>query len=637
MAERHYQPIKDYAAIGDCHGAALVARDGDVDWCCLTRFDSDPLMLRLLDKKTGGFLSTGAAQTKVISRHYLPRSNVLQTVVVTATGRLHLTDFMPVGRAHDAGVHDYVHLVAPGWLVRQIDVVEGEIELTTVLRLSRDWAAQRAALAPGAAGFFGDANLGVRSDLALADTGGELHGQERLAVGQRRTIAIGADVQQVSATRLAQLLAVTLAFWREWIAYNRYDGAHIEAVCRSALLLKLLTYAPSGAITAAVTTSLPEEIGGERNWDYRHCWVRDAGMTLQALSALGYSGEGKQFYEFLNKTIMDGPEKLAVGYGPEMETDIPERTLTHLDGYRSSRPVRAGNGAFTQIQTDVYAYVMEGALTYHTLGGRVSKKERSRFAAIVDYVGTVWDKPDQGIWEARGGPRHYVHSKAMCWVAVDRGIRLLGARPEWLVLRERIMRSLLDHGVSAGRWRQAYGANDLDAALLLLSSFGMPEAQAPLMAQTVVAIEQRLRQDDYVFRYRGDDGISGSEGGFLACSFWLVEALLMAGRQEEAEALFGRLLLQANDAGLYAEEADPASGAFLGNFPQALTHLALVSSALRLALAKKQGLGALRGAGADRVRRLTGATIGWRGVIAGLLRHPSSFKLFSSRRSRYPA
>lgn len=637
-AERGYRPIGDYAAIGDCHGAALVATDGGIDWCCLRRFDADPIFCRLLDAGRGGFLSTAPCVPGTTTRAYLAGTNILRTEFQTPDGRLVITDFMPVGRAPQAGAHDYVQLRAPGWLIRRIEAVAGRVELRVAYRPSIDFERRRAQLreTPDGITVDGDA-VPLRSDLPLRVTGECAQCTVTLNARERRFIAIGREAQNATSQRVDELLAITHAFWREWIQYCRYRGPYAEMVRRSALTLKLMTHAPTGAAVAAITTSLPEGVGGSRNWDYRYCWVRDASLMLQALASLGYSGEARAFYGFMREALERPPEELQIMYGVGMERDLAEHELDHLEGWRGSRPVRIGNGAYDQRQMDLYGYLLEGALTYRALGGNVAAEVREALGRIADFVAGCWSEPDLGLWEMRSAPRHFVHSKAMCWVVLDRAIQLVGERPEWIALRERIWRDLLAHGRSPdGAFLQAYAPPDVpqrDAALLQLHMMGLP-ADMETLRRTREAVERELRRGDFLLRYTGEDGLAGAEGGFFVCSFWLVDALLYEGRGEEARALFERLLGHANDVGLYAEESELHSGALLGNFPQAFTHLGLVESAANLELFAKHGAAGLRGTYADRARRSVWATFGWKGVVSGLVQS-GRLKLFSSRKSRF--
>jgi len=635
-AARGYRPIADYAAIGDCHGGALVARDGSIDWCCLERFDTDPVFCRLLDAEKGGFLWIRPEEPYSATRTYLDGTNILRTEFRTRSGTLAILDFMPVGRKPEAGIHDYVHLNAPGWLVRRIDGIEGTIGIVITYRPSVAFAREKVLLhadggvvrAPNAPALHCDVPLGVDGDEAV--------GRAVIRAGDRHFAVLVPETASVTHERLETLLAVTTAFWREWIAYCRYDGPHADMVRRSALVLKLLTYAPSGAIVAAMTTSLPECIGGERNWDYRYCWIRDASLTLHGLAALGYSGEARRFYDFLRRAPRGSLPELQVMYGLDGEKELVERPIDGLSGYCDSRPVRVGNAAYSQRQTDLYGHVMDGVLAYRTLGARPSRADRRMFEELVAFMAQCWPEPDKGIWEVRDAPRHFVHSKAMCWVTVDRAIRLFGGRPDWVSLRERIWQDIALQGRSSdgATFQRAYGANNTDAALLLLPMLDLP-VEAASFKPTLAAIEQELRSGDFLRRYRAADGVRGEEGYFVLCSFWLVDALLAAERFDEAKALFERLLGYANDVGLYAEQIDPQTRAFLGNFPQAFTHLGLLGSAVNLALFEKHGAAAIRSTYADRAKRAVGATFGWRGVVAALWQS-GGLKARSSRQSRLP-
>lgn len=631
---RGYRPIEDYAVIGDCHGGALVARDGDIDWCCLDRFDADPLFCRLLDADKGGFLSTRPRDAFSVARAYLDGTNVLRTEFQTSSGMVAVTDFMPVGRRPGASAHNYVDLAAPGWLVRRIDGIEGGVTIDFDYKPSVCFARQPACL------FAADKAIGVEngpalySDIPLVIDGERATGDVSVRAGSTYFLVVAPLAAVVTRQRIEALYAVTLAFWREWIDYCRYDGPHADMVRRSALVLKLMTYAPTGAPVAALTTSLPEAMGGSRNWDYRYCWIRDASLMLHALSALGYSGEARCFYDFLRRAPGEPAEELQVMYGVEGERELTERSLDHLDGYRGSRPVRVGNGAHNQRQSDLHGYVMDGALVYRALGGRMTRSDRQRFEKLVTFLAHCWAKPDMGLWEMRGKPRHFVHSKAMCWVSVDRAIRLFGKRRQWAELRDRIWREIVEHGCDRdGRFRQAFDRDETDAALLVLPMLGLPAGPLALH-RTVAGVEGRLKHGDLVRRYDGDDGVEGGEGAFLICSFWLADAWLAGGQYEKAGALFERLLERANDVGLYAEQIDARTGAFLGNFPQAFTHLGLLGSAVNLELfRKKGGARAIRGSYADRARRSVGATFGWRGMLAAF-RAGQKPKFFSSRRSQ---
>lgn len=618
-AERPCVPIRDYALIGDCHGAALVAKDGGIDWWCAGRFDARPVLWRLLDAGKGPVFEIRPEGEAEAARAYLPDTNILRTVWTADGGTAAVTDFVPVGRAVDASAEDYVTLSAPGWLVRIVHGLQGRVRLNV-------------RYCPASATFDGTAPADPPRDptpetYALFTASGTPDGVPGadetivMSAGETRAFVL-APVSAANAgpaSEADRLLQVTRAFWEEWCGRCRYGGPYGEMVRRSALTLKLLTFAPTGAIVAAPTTSLPEEPGGIRNWDYRFSWLRDSAFVLQALAALGYSGEARRYCEFLRLCCVQKTlPALQVLYGIRGETALHERTLDHLEGYGGSRPVRVGNAACNQRQADIYGELADWALLYVALGEPMDATLRKILQGTADHVASSWRMPDQGIWEMRGEPRHHVHGKLMAWVALDRAIRLLGSRPGWETERDAILQMVMDSGLDAGHGylTQAFDCREPDAALLLAPLLDLPVSR-DLLAGTVDAVEARLREGDYVRRYLTPDGIPGGEGAFLICSFWLVDALLVLGRAEEALALFERLLAKSNDLGLYAEEVDPADGAFLGNFPQAFTHLALINSAVHLQLYERGGTAALAGTHADRSMRAAAARDAMREDTAG--------------------
>jgi GH15 family glucan-1,4-alpha-glucosidase len=635
-ADGRYLPIRDYAAIGDCHSAALVSQNGDVDWCCLGRFDAEPVFCRILDADRGGFLSVRPADRFSTSRAYLDGTNILRTGFSTGGGSITVTDFMPVGRRPGAGTHDYVHLQAPGWFVRIIEGVDGTVPLRIRYRPSLAFARRPAVIQTASDRLTAEDGLCLHHDgLGFSVDGDTACANVEMKAGQRHALVLApASTASHLTGRVDRLLDVTTAFWREWIGYCRYGGPYKDAVRRSALALKLLAYAPTGAIAAAPTTSLPEEIGGARNWDYRYCWLRDAAFTLYALAALGYGGEARRFSTYLPQVCATTYPDLQIMYGIGGEPDLAEQTLDHLDGYMQSRPVRTGNGAYTQRQIDVYGEVLDWAHLFQTLGGRFDRGAKKMLSTLADHVAAHWQDADQGLWEMRGPARHHVHGKMMSWVALDRAIRVLGPRPLWEEQRQRILDDIRTRGVSAsgGHLLQAYDHEGTDAALLLAPVVAFPIDRAALEA-TVAAVERELRHGDFVYRYKCEDGLEGSEGAFLICSFWLADALLHLGRHGEAKALFERLLEHANGVGLYAEEIDPETGSFLGNFPQAFTHLALIGAAVHLDLYERYGPSALVGNHADRARFGVGATLGWRALWAAFKATRRVGRILPSRRS----
>ncbi|MDQ6619892.1 MAG: glycoside hydrolase family 15 protein [Pseudomonadota bacterium] len=636
---RGYVPVRDYAAIGDCHGGALVARDGSIDWCCLRRFDAEPVFARLLDSEQGGYCSVQIVGECSITRAYEAGTHILRTEFRSAGGCLILTDFMPVARARGAGPYAYTDLVAPGWIVRRIEATEGEIEVECAWRPSSGFSLAPAALRTRENGVeTRNAPCWLHSDIPFTIDEAHAVARTTLSAGERRYLVMGDSGHPPEFAHIDAVLDATRAFWKEWLAYSRYKGPYAAQVERSALTLKLLTYSPTGASVAALTTSLPEELGGERNWDYRFCWIRDASLGSSALSALGYGGEAQELYDFLRKPLHGRPDELQVMYGLEGELDLAERVLPDWDGYLGSRPVRSGNAAFRQRQSDLYGYLFEGAWIHKALGGTLTSKARKDLIRVVDFLAECWREPDMGLWEIRGPPRHFVHSKAMCWVAVQRAIDLIGERPQWIELRMEIWDAIHSQGMVDGHFVQSFGERDgrvVDAALLQLPLLGLPVDMATITA-TRKMIESELRNGDFVRRYYGcDDGVKGQDGAFLPCSFWLVDCLLVEGEIDQGTALFERLLTHANDLGLYAEETDPNTNAFLGNFPQAFTHFSLINSAVNLELCREHGPEGLVGDYAERTRRSAWATHGWRGMIAHVLRSGRR-NLLSSHASQWP-
>lgn len=631
-----YPPIRDFALIGDCHGCALVGVDGSVEWCALMRFDADPVFCRILDAERGGCWSIRPPVEFSTKRSYLGATNLLRTVFTTAQGSVAVTDFMPVGRRLDARTHDYVNLSAPGWLIRRVEGLQGRTPLRVVYKPSRDFVRRAVRLEQSGAAIGGEGVPSLYSDITFAVEGDTARAELILGADECRdfVLALNTVDGQSPLSRVPEFFAVTRAFWEEWIEYCRYRGPYAKAVTRSALTLKLLTYAPTGAIVAAPTTSLPEGVGGERNWDYRYCWLRDSCFSLYALAALGYSGEARRFHGYLVNACRQTLPEIQIMYGIGWEHRLDEQELDHLEGYRGSTPVRTGNAAYQQRQIDVYGHALDLALMYRTLGGRLDEQYRRLLLVIARFVEKHWREPDQGLWEMRGPPRHHVHGKMMSWVAMDRASRLVDRTSDWAELARQIAREVRGQGVDrhGGHLRQAYDGG-VDAAVLLAPMLGFALEDTTL-ERTIDAVEAALGRGGYLLRYEGEDGLSGDEGAFLTCSFWLVDAKLAAGRVAEARELFERLLAQANDLGLYAEEIDPGDGSLLGNFPQALTHLALVGSAVNLRLVERHGYGVLLGTYADRARRAVGTTFGWRAVLASVLQCGRRGRVLPSRKSK---
>ncbi|GAC1429482.1 MAG: glycoside hydrolase family 15 protein [Thermoanaerobaculia bacterium] len=624
--------IADYALIGDCHGAALVARDGSIDWCTLGRFDADPLFCRILDDSRGGTLKIAPRVPFETSRAYDSGTNILRTTFTTSGGRFRITDLMPVGRAAASSLHDYVDLVASHALIRIVEAIDGDHELEIEFRPSVDFARSAPRLDIVDGGVHTNAGADLRADFPFTAAGDRAHATITLRHGQRRTIVIGRDAGR-TFDAVDDLVRITRAFWKEWSQYCRYDGPYREQVLRSALALKLLTYAPTGAIVAAPTTSLPEEVGGVRNWDYRYCWLRDASFTLYALAALGYSGEGRRFMDYVQLACRSTYPAVQIMYGIAGEPRLDERQLDHLDGYNGSRPVRVGNAAFEQDQLDVYGEMIDWAHLQTSLGQRFSRNSRGFFRTLAAEVASRWEKPDQGIWETRSAARNHVFGKIVAWAALDRAVKMFGGR-RFRTERAKVLDAIRTQGADSrsGALKDSFETDGADAALLLAPMLGFP-LQDSQLAATVARVQKRLTSGKFLRRYEGEDGLPGKEGAFLSCSFWLADALLFLDRPEEARQIFDTAAGAANDVGLLSEEVDPANGELLGNFPQALTHLSLIITATNLQLHEQHGSEALRGSHADRARYTVRATAGIRALWAAFSASHHVGRLRSSRHS----
>jgi len=569
--------------------------DGSIDWLCLPRFDSPSLFGALLDDAAGHFSIRPRAPFSV-DRRYAPHTNVVETTFRTAAGRAVVRDLMPVAERGGEAVPEHE-------LLREVEGLEGSVEFEIEYRPRPNYARDPTRLDDGEV-------LGVRcalpgglvtlrADVDLYVGATSAAGRLRIRGGERRYLSLTFDrdapavlvgLGEAARSRVEH----TVGWWRAWSDRCTYDGPHRDAVVRSALALKLLTYAPSGAIIAAPTTSLPEVVGGVRNWDYRYCWLRDASFTLRALFGVGYAEEGMAFLSWLlHATRLTHPE-LQVVYDVFGGTRIDEQELPHLAGYADSRPVRIGNGASGQFQLDVYGEVVDAAGRYAALGGRFDGDQKRQLVGIGEVVCARWREPDDGIWEPRGGRRHHTHSKVLAWVALN-GLLGLDAAGCIRVPVERFrreadaIRDVVDRQAwnpTAGSFTQVLDdpAAEPDASLLTLPLYGYLPATDPRMRATVRRIRRQLATGPLVHRYRHgvDDGLVGREGAFGICSFWLVEAMALAGEDEPATRLFEETLACANDLGLWAEEIDPTSGAALGNFPQALTHIGLINAALTL-------------------------------------------------------
>lgn len=635
---RHYQPINTYGVIGDCHSAALVAPDGSIDWGCFPDFDSPAVFCRLLDAAQGGYFQIAPMDPDIESKQrYLPNSNVLQTTFSGEQGRASLTDFMPV---EDLSAWSYRALNNNTWarengschsLVRVITCLDGEMTLTMRLKVTPNYAGSPATISivENQSGVIftsekqhvGLAILGVR-DIDSFSIQAEQGEQERYATivaqfklceGERLTFALGVGRSHRAVRRLVEWdllqrnfdweLSHTLACWRKWIAQCEYDGPYSDWVKRSALTLKMMIYAPTGAIVAAPTTSLPEELGGVRNWDYRYTWLRDSAFTLYALNMLGFTEETRAFTRWLLHLSYNDGEDLQIMYGIRGERELPEELLTHLSGYENSSPVRIGNAAAEQKQLDVFGEVLDCLHLYWNNGSGELYGEQPTgplwmlMQTLVEHVCIHWHDTDNGIWEVRDVPSHYVHSKVMCWVALDRGIRMaqkfhLPADLErWEEVRTRIREDILAHGYNPvlQSFTQRYEDTALDASNLIMPLVGFISAEDPRMVNTVERTLEKLTDPQgFIYRYRREDGLNGEEGTFIICTFWLIENLARQERLDEARQLFERVLVCASPLGLFSEEVAPNSTLSLGNYPQALTHIALINSAIAIQKAEQR-------------------------------------------------
>jgi GH15 family glucan-1,4-alpha-glucosidase len=601
-----FTPLAEYGLLADCNSAALVGRDGSIDWLCLPRYDSDAIFARMLDPDAGHW-SIRPAGEHTVERRYVPGSLVIETTFTTATGVVRLRDAMAFAsgqRGHDLG-HD-----APHEVLRSVEGVAGSVELVMELVPRPEYGLVRPLIRviDGGAKTFGGPNrieVAAAVPLALRDAG--LHARFAVREGQRLGFAIVWAAPErrtppapTTPEEVADRVDDVVAAWRSWEAeHDVYAGPHRELVRHSARVLKGLTYRPTGAIVAAPTTSLPETVGGERNWDYRFSWIRDSSLTLEALYVGACTDEAEEFVSFMTSAA-GGGSSLQIMYGIGGEHDLSERVLGHLRGWRDSAPVRVGNGAWDQVQLDVYGELLNMIHVYRERLGELHPEIRAFVAELADTAARRWHETDSGIWEMRGEPRHHLSSKVLCWVALDRAVKLAPALGEhgakaaaWAMERDAIREAILERGWSdhAQAYAQSFEANELDGAALLMPIYGFLPATDPRMRATIDAIARDLTEDGLVLRYRAEgglnaDGLTGEEGTFVICSFWLVSSLAMAGEVERAEALFAQLAGYANDLGLLGEEIDTGSGEQLGNFPQAYSHIGLITAAYEIDKAK---------------------------------------------------
>ncbi|HEV8616404.1 MAG TPA: glycoside hydrolase family 15 protein [Methylomirabilota bacterium] len=585
-----YVPLRDYALIGDGRTAALISRHGSIDWWCLPDLGSPSVFAAILDADRGGRWVLRPEDEAEAHRRYVPDTNLLETTYTTATGRVRVIDAMTLPGRRLAPLRE---------LARRVEGVDGRVAMRWRIEprfgygLGRTRIEARAPFPVATSGSTAIAVCAWDAGRIEVDDGG-IAGRFEARAGTGALIAVvaahGEPLVFPARDDVEARIETTAAFWRDWSAHLAYTGPWRDAVVRSALALKLLVFAPSGAIAAAPTTSLPEVIGGERNWDYRFSWIRDSAFTLESLLQLGCESEAQSFFWWFMHATRRTLPRLNVLYRLDGGTHTPERTLP-LAGYRDSRPVRIGNGAAGQLQLDTYGELLDVAYQYVQRGYKLGRDTARDIAGVADFVCSHWREPDSGIWEVRAEPRHHTQSKAMCWVALDRAGRLAdaghvsGARAtRWATEAAAIRRFIDERCWSPAKRSYVWyaGGDGLDASLLLLAIMRYDAPDAARVRTTIEAIRRELAAGPLLLRYTGDDGLAGGEGAFACCSFWLAEALAICGRRRDAERLMDDVIGLANDVGLYAEEIEPTSGVFLGNFPQGLVHLALISAAIAI-------------------------------------------------------
>jgi GH15 family glucan-1,4-alpha-glucosidase len=592
-----YLPIADYAIIGDSRSAALISKDGSIDWLCWPRFDSRSVFARILDADRGGFFSIAPSIPFRATRRYVDETNVLETVFDTDRGKVRLLDLMPALTEEQKRSR----MLPFRQLLRRVESLSGSVPMAAAYQPRPDYARKEPMLEFRRGGTVwcasGPEVWHLRSNETFEIEGPIARAAFEIGDGRRSHFALSYETHAPAifaniGDGADEEIESTIAFWKRWSSRLTYDGPYRDDVLRSALVLKLLSYAPSGGIVAALTTSLPEKIGGVRNWDYRFCWLRDASFTVDALYDCGFDVEGAAFVNWLMYATRLTHPRLQILYDVFGEPRLPESRLDFLDGYRGSRPVRIGNAAQDQFQLDIYGEVLAAVEEYANRGEELFRDTRTLVRRLAELVVKRWREPDSGIWEKRSGRRQHVHAKVMAWAALDCAARLAekGVVSDdvelWQRTKDEIKRDVLEHGFNRrlNSLVAVYDTDELDASLLYASRVGFLPGDDPHILGTIDAIRRRLGRDDLLHRYgeRTDDGLPPGEGAFLACSFWLVEALAIANRIDEARSVFEKLCKRGNDVGLFSEEIDVESGALLGNFPQALTHVGLLNAALRL-------------------------------------------------------
>jgi GH15 family glucan-1,4-alpha-glucosidase len=590
--------LEDYGLIGDMRSAALVARNGTIDWLCLPRFDSPSCFSALLgDERHGRWLLAPAGEVRASTRRYRPGTLVLETEFEVEDGAVRVIDFMPKRRGEAPRV------------IRIVEGLRGRVPMRTELSLRPDYGSIKPWVERASDGIVATAGpdaFRLSTPLPLEIRDGSAHAEFVAVEGARERLTLSWHLSYEDAPIVEDAdsaLARTEAFWREWSGRCQYEGAYRDQVLGSLIALKAMTDETTGAVIAAPTTSLPEEIGGVRNWDYRYCWLRDSVLALEALLDAGYTDEAVAFRDFLLRVGTGDPTAIQIMYGIDGERRLTEFELPHLPGYEASRPVRVGNAASEQFQLDVYGEVAGVMFIGAERLGRIEARLWPRWRAIVEYVETIWRRPDDGIWEARGPQRHYTYSKVMAWVVFDRAVRIAerfgmeAPLERWAAVRDEIHAEVCEQGYDRERrtFTQYYGSSELDASVLNIPIVGFLPGDDERVTGTIDAVQRELGRDGFVSRYstaETDDGLPGDEGQFLACSFWLVNALARNGRVDEARALFERLVGLSNDLGLLAEEYDVSRRRQVGNFPQAFSHLTLILAARAIATAEAGAIAA---------------------------------------------
>jgi len=615
MTVNRYPNISDHGLIGDLQTAALVTTDGTVDWFCCPRFDSPSVFASLLDADNGGYCRIAPDRQDYVSKQlYFPDTAMLITRFMTEDGVGEVTDFMPVAGTRATDRHR---------LVRQIKVVRGTMTFAAEVKPRFDYGRARHTLDIAEDGMVfrsGAMHLTLHAvgerqgsladqGLGIERLGDDLRVTRTLREGESTGVmleSMGGSPRRISPAELQQMIDDTTAFWRNWVHQSTYRGRWREIVSRSAMTLKLMTYAPTGALVAAPTAGLPELTGGERNWDYRYTWIRDASFSVYALLGLGYAGEAAAFGQWVRDRVVEhgggnGSTPMKIMYRVDGSSDLTEETLDHFEGWRGSRPVRIGNGASDQLQLDIYGEAMDAVAKIDARGLQPAYQGWTAVADMMDWVCDHWDQPDEGIWETRGGRKNFTYGRVQCWVALDRAIRIAENRGRpadinrWRTSRDAIYRQVMTRGWNPARnaFTQHYDTEVLDSALLMMPLMGFISPYDPMWLQTMQAMDRELVSDSLVYRYNpsaSPDGLSGHEGTFSLCTFWYVDALARSGRLTDAELVFEKMLTYANHLGLYSEEIG-MTGEQLGNFPQAFSHLALINAAINLDYQLDHGAG----------------------------------------------